>query len=119
MEHVGFVQDSVYGTVHTKAYNHMKHTERGGSGAVPKAESDFHTYSMIWEPQKIEWLVDDQQFFEFENEGKSIDEWPFDQPFHLILNVAVGGFWGGRKGIDMDIWPQRMEVDYVRVFQKK
>jgi beta-glucanase (GH16 family) len=43
--------------------------------------------------------------------------WPFDQPFHLIMNLAVGGNWGGAKGIDESIWPQRMEVDYVRVYQ--
>ena len=119
MEHVGIVQDSVYGTVHTGAYNHKKFNQKGGVGEVSTAESDFHTYSIIWDAKKIEWLVDDQKYFEFENEEKTIDEWPFDQPFHLLLNVAVGGFWGGRKGVDLDIWPQRMEVDYVRVYQKQ
>jgi hypothetical protein len=43
-------------------------------------------------------------------------QWPFDQPFHLVMNVAVGGNWGGAHGVDPDIWPQRMEVDYVRVY---
>jgi beta-glucanase (GH16 family) len=43
-------------------------------------------------------------------------EWPFDQPFHLILNIAVGGNWGGQKGVAPDIWPQKMEIDYVRVY---
>ena len=44
--------------------------------------------------------------------------WPFDQTFHLVLNLAVGGNWGGREGIDENIWPQRMEIDYIRVYQK-
>ena len=118
MEHVGFVQDSVYGTVHTEAFNHKIHTQKGEAGFVPNAESVFHTYSIVWDENKIEWLVDDQKYFEFLNEKKSYKEWPFDQKFHLIMNIAIGGFWGGQRGIDTEIWPQRMEIDFVRVFQK-
>ncbi len=45
--------------------------------------------------------------------------WPYDQPFHLILNIAVGGMWGrSGGGIDDDIFPQKMEVDYVRVYEQ-
>jgi beta-glucanase (GH16 family) len=43
--------------------------------------------------------------------------WPFDQKFHLIMNIAVGGGWGGQQGVDESIWPQKMEIDYVRVYQ--
>ena len=63
--------------------------------------------------------MDEERYFTFENTGGDYQEWPFDQPFHLILNIAVGGSWGGQKGIDPDIWPQRMEIDYVRVYDKK
>jgi beta-glucanase (GH16 family) len=58
-------------------------------------------------------------YFTFTNSDKSTAEWPFDHPFHLILNIAVGGNWGGEKGIDTSIWPQRMEIDYARIFDKK
>ena len=56
---------------------------------------------------------------EFKKEkGADFRAWPFDQPFHLIFNLAVGGNWAGQFGVDETIWPKRMEVDYVRVFQK-
>jgi len=45
-----------------------------------------------------------------------LQEFPFDHPFHLILNIAVGGNWGGQQGVDPSVWPQRMEIDYVRVY---
>ena len=47
----------------------------------------------------------------------SRDRWPFDKPMHLLLNIAVGGEWGGQKGIDPDSFPARMAIDYVRVYQ--
>ena len=56
--------------------------------------------------------------FTFKNTGNDYKEWPFDQPFYLILNLAVGGNWGGKEGVDLSIWPQRMEVDYVRVYNQ-
>jgi len=56
---------------------------------------------------------------EYHNEGLGESKWPYDKPFYLILNVAVGGEWGRIKGIDEKNFPQTMEVDYVRVFQKK
>lgn len=73
----------------------------------------------MWE---IRAYVDGARLLTFRNErltnpAADYKEWPFDKPFHLLLNLAVGGFWGGEKGVDSSIWPQRMEVDYVRVYQ--
>jgi len=118
MEHVGYEPDTIYGTVHTLAYNHNRGTQKGDKLYVPDSESEFHVYSIDWTEEKIDFFIDDQQYFSFENENISSKEWPFDQAFHLILNIAVGGNWGGKYGIDPTIWPQRMEVDYVRVYQK-
>jgi len=56
------------------------------------------------------------KYHSFENTGNGPDDWPFDHPFHLILNVAIGGNWGGKEGIANDIFPNRMEIDYVRVY---
>jgi hypothetical protein len=61
--------------------------------------------------------VDDKKYFEFENEKSGSGAWPFDQEFHLILNIAVGGNWGGRYGVDDSIFPPKMEIDYVRIYQ--
>ncbi|RUA10226.1 MAG: hypothetical protein DSY82_05015, partial [Flavobacteriia bacterium] len=69
-------------------------------------------------PEKINILLDGKVYNTFKNEYKGVAEWPFDQPFHLKLNIAVGGDWGGQKGIDDGIFPQKMIIDYVRVFQK-
>jgi beta-glucanase (GH16 family) len=52
------------------------------------------------------------------NEHKSTKEWPFDQPFYMILNLAIGGDWGGKKGIDENIFPAVFEIDYVRVYKQ-
>ena len=117
MEHVGYEPDTIYGTVHTQAYNHMINTQRGGQIFVPNSEDDFHIYTIEWSPKRINWLVDNVQYHTFANENATYKEWPFDQPFHLILNIAVGGNWGGKMGVDETIWPQKMLVDYVRVWQ--
>jgi len=119
MEHVGYEPDSIYGTIHTEAYNHIIGTQKGGAIEVKSAESEFHEYAIDWNEDRIQWLVDNKKYFEFKNETKTYKEWPFDQSFYLILNIAVGGGWGGRQGVHEDIWPQRMEVDYVRVYQEQ
>lgn len=116
MEHVGYEPDSVYGTVHTEAYNGMKGTQKSGSIWLPDAEQAFHTYAIDWQEGHIRFLADGQEYFRF-NKEDGYEAWPFDQHFHLILNVAVGGNWGGKHGVDGSIWPQRMEIDYVRVYQ--
>lgn len=119
MEHVGFNRDTVFGTVHTKAYHHSIGTHKNGGIAKPDFEEKFHTFAIEWGEEKIDFFVDEEKYFTFENEHQTFNEWPFDKKFHLIMNLAVGGNWGGEKGIDDSIWPQRMEVDYVRVYQKE
>lgn len=119
MEHVGYDPGVVHGTVHTGAFNHMIGTQKGNQLRVPTFNDEFHTYAIDWTGDRIDFFIDGQLYFTFENSGGDHLEWPFDQPFHLILNIAVGGGWGGRQGVDTEIWPQRLEVDYVRVFDKK
>ena len=119
MEHVGYQPNVVHSTVHTKAFNHAIGTQRGASRAVPTATTAFHVYAVEWEPNEIRGYVDGERYFTFENrEGYSWEQWPFDRPFHLLLNVAVGGDWGGAQGVDASVFPQAMQVDYVRVYQE-
>jgi beta-glucanase (GH16 family) len=117
MEYVGYLPDSLFSTVHTGTYNHAIGTHKPGGIAKPEVTDGFHVYVMEWTPDKIRMGVDDNLYYEFVNEKKTFNEWPFDQRFHLLLNVAVGGNWGGKEGIDDSIFPQKMEVDYVRVYQ--
>ncbi|NBC18895.1 MAG: family 16 glycosylhydrolase [Bacteroidetes bacterium] len=124
MEHVGYDPDVIHATVHTGAYNHLRGTQRGDTLYVATARSAFHVYAVEWTEQEIRGYVDDTHYFTFENERRTDEdathmEWPFDQPFHLLLNIAVGGNWGGAEGVDNTIWPQRLVVDYVRVYQRE
>lgn len=119
MEHVGFNQGFVHASVHTKKYNHLINTQKTDTLFVKDASEKFHIYKADWTPEKIDVYIDDQKFFTYENNEKTYESWPFDQPYFIILNLAVGGFWGGKKGIDDSIFPQKYEIDYVRVYQKK
>jgi beta-glucanase (GH16 family) len=119
MEHVGYDPLLIHGTIHTKAYNHVLKTQKGKSIQIDTPYDEFHLYSIEWTSEKIDFLLDGVVYNSIQNEYKTIAEWPFDQSFHLKLNVAVGGGWGGQKGIDDSIFPQQMVVDYVRVYQLK
>lgn len=118
MEHVGFDPGVVHGTLHSSKYNHVKQTQQEGKINVPDAQDAFHVYAVEWEENEIRIYVDDKMYQQVKrNPQDDFNGWPFDQKFHLIMNVAVGGNWGGMQGVDESIWPQRMEVDYVRVYQ--
>lgn len=117
MEHVGYDQDRVHVTVHTDAYNHSKGTQKGTSKVVAGASTGFHTYRVDWTPYAIRGFIDGEQMFQFINEGKGSAVWPFDKRFHILLNIAFGGNWGGSQGVDPGVLPQQMEVDYVRVYK--
>lgn len=119
MEHVGYEKDSIFGTIHSEAYNHMKGTQKGKGIFIATPYDQFHTYSIEWTPEKIDFMVDGVIYNHFINEHLTTKEWPFDQPFLLILNLAVGGNWGGKKGVDESVFPATLEVDYVRIFQTR
>ncbi|MDA8692766.1 glycoside hydrolase family 16 protein [Saprospiraceae bacterium] len=119
MEHVGFDPDTIIGTVHTKSYHHLIGTQKGKYTSVPDNESAFHEYEIQWAPEKIDFLIDNNLYFTFDNEQKSSKEWPFDKKFYLIMNLAVGGNWGGRQGVDESIVGQQFLIDYVRVYEDK
>lgn len=119
MEHVGFDPDVIVTTVHTLAYNHTKGTQKGRSQKISGVRKDFHVYGMEWNPDYIQWFVDGEPFFRFENEKNTVAEWPFDIPYYLILNLAIGGNWGGQQGIDPKMKEARFMIDYVRVYGKK
>lgn len=119
MEHVGYDNDTIHGTIHTKAYNHLKGTQKGKTIYIDNPNEDFHVFALEWTPEKLDFILDGVVYNHIENEYKTTAEWPFDKKYYLILNVAVGGMWGGLHGIDDSIFPQKMTVDYVRVYQKE
>jgi beta-glucanase (GH16 family) len=119
MEHVGYDPDTVVGTVHTMAYNHTKGTQIGKRLFLADPYTAFHVYGIDWNAESMDFTLDGKPYLHIKNEHKSADHWPFNQSFYLLLNVAVGGNWGGHKGVDDAIFPTSMEVDYVRVYQER
>lgn len=119
MEHVGYDQNTVHFTTHSEAYYFKINTQKTSTKVIPTASTAFHKYRVDWTPDYIRGFFDDVQVFEFLNEGTGYKVWPFDKRFHLLLNIAVGGDWGGAKGIDDGIFPQKLLVDYVRYYKLK
>ncbi len=119
MEHVGYNPDSIFATTHTEAYRNALGSQNTKSIFIPDAENNFHIYGMEWEEKKLIMTVDGKKYFSMFDSQTGYKTWPFDKRFHLILNIAVGGYWGASKGIDDSIFPQSMVVDYVRIYQKK
>lgn len=120
MEHVGYDPDYVHTTIHTEAYNHRKKTQKGLKTFLPDIVEQFHTYGIEWNAQKIDFFVDRNLVFTVNKEsGDTEEEWPFDQPFYLIMNLAFGGAWGGSQGVDKSSLPQKCLIDYVRVYQAR
>lgn len=117
MEHVGYDPDVIHITAHTEAYYFKINTQKTSVKKISNATTEFHTYRLDWTPYALRGYIDDVKIFEFVNEGKGYKVWPFDKRFHLLLNVAVGGDWGGAQGVDDNIFPTAMEVDYVRVYK--
>jgi len=117
MEHVGFDPGVVHGTVHTGAFNHSRGNQRSATTTVADACTQFHRYQLHWTPTRIAIGIDDRNYYQYSNDGSGNAEWPFDSPQYLILNIAVGGDWGGQMGVDDAVFPVRLEVDYVRVYQ--
>jgi len=117
MEFVGYLPDSVFGSIHTGTYNWPSNTQKTKGVFLNDLANAFHVYGIEWDRESITFTIDGKAYLHFSNEYKSAMEWPFDQRFHLILNIAVGGNWGGKYGVDDGIFPQRMLVDYVRVYQ--
>lgn len=119
MEYVGHDPNTFHGTIHTGDYNHVEKTQVGETVTVDTACGAFHTHGLLWTEDEIVVAVDGRPYFTYKNDGKGEGSWPFDAPFHLILNIAVGGAWGGQEGIDAAAFPAEMAVDYVRVYQAR
>ena len=118
MEHVGHELGVIHASAHSKDYQWQTQTQQTNTVFIPKVNKEFHAYILEWTPNVLKVSVDDSLYFEYKNEGLGESKWPYNKPFYLILNIAIGGAWGIIKGIDAEAFPQTMEVDYVRVYQR-
>jgi beta-glucanase (GH16 family) len=118
MEAVGHITNKVFGTVH--AGPKTDHS-RGSKIDIPDLGADFHVFALEWSEGRMELSVDEKKYLTVEKDAdkKSLPDWPFDAPEYLLLNIAIGGHWGGQKGIDDSAFPQKMLVDYVRIYQRQ
>jgi beta-glucanase (GH16 family) len=120
MEQVGAEPNLIYATLHTALFNHVKNTQRSAQRLVPTSCSAFHVYQLDWRPKSITLGVDGRGILRvLDDQPGGKGAWPFDAPFHMILNLAMGGNWAAAKGMDDAALPQRMEVDYVRVWRDR
>ena len=119
MEHVGYDLGLVHGSIHTQDYNHMYGTQKSGSKYVDDVTEAFHVYSLEWSPFYLRYLIDNEPFFFVYNDSNGdFGKWPFNDPHYLILNLAIGGDWGGVQGVSASAFPMKMYIDYVRVYKK-
>ncbi len=117
MEHVGYDPGVIHHSVHTRAFNFNRGTQRTTSFKLETACERYHRYQLLWTPENLVFAVDDAPRFLFQKRRSDRARWPFDEPMQLILNVAIGGDWGGRHGVDDEALPARMEIDHVRIYQ--
>jgi beta-glucanase (GH16 family) len=96
----------------------VQKTGKGSQIKIPDASDAFHVYALEWDDKHLDFFVDDKKYFTYTNEGSGSDAWPYDRDQFLILNLAIGGAWGGTKGIDDSCFPQKYYIDYVRVYQR-
>jgi beta-glucanase (GH16 family) len=117
MEHVGHQAGIVHHSVHTSRANFRRGNHPSAAMKLPDACRAFHNYQLLWSDDALAIGVDGRAAFTYRRaEGA---EWPFDQPFYLLINLAIGGVWGGAKGSDEKAFPARLEIEHVRIFTKR
>lgn len=123
LETVGYEMNDTTGkglnhaTCHTRAYYFKQGNQIGAEIAVDSMNTKFHTYAVEWYPDRIEAYLDGEYYFTYDKTANEL-EWPFHKPQNIIINLAVGGGWGGAKGIDTSYSSHQYILDYIRVYQK-
>jgi beta-glucanase (GH16 family) len=124
LECVGYEIDDETGdginhaTCHTRAYYFKQGNQIGSQIEVANMDGEFHTYAIEWYPDVIYGLLDGERYYTYDKNANEL-EWPFFKPKNIILNLAVGGGWGGAQGIDESWDSHKYILDYVRVYQLK
>jgi len=112
MEHVGKEPNAVFFSLHTpESYGNTIHTKKM---IIDGIQNDFHIYKAIWSEDAIKFMIDGELVYEFSPEIKDDSTWPYNKPFYLIMNLAIGGNFGGPE-VDDSIFPQELLIDYVKI----
>lgn len=116
MEEVWKDPNVINWSAHSKMLNWPKGTQKTNKQLINGVTEGFHIYKLNWTKDYLKFYVDDKLYYTVENDGRGNDYYPFIAPQFLILNLAIGGNMAGAK-IDDSVFPVKMEVDYVRVYQ--
>jgi beta-glucanase (GH16 family) len=118
MENIGKEPDTVHATVHGPGYSGDKGIGKSSAIAAGRFADDYHVYAVEWTPDRLDFLVDGKSYHTVTPASLPAgSKWVYDHPFFLILNLAVGGSWPGNPD-DTSVFPQKMLVDYVRVYER-
>jgi len=114
LEYIGREPHMVFTSLHTQdSHGETINTKKTKFDTI---EEGYHIYAMDWTKDKIEFFVDSKLVYTFQPSIKNDDTWPFNQPFYLIVNLAVGGNFGGPE-VDKSVFPQQFSIDYIKVYQ--
>lgn len=114
LEYIGREPHMVFTTLHTQdSHGNSINTKKT---KISDIEKGFHVYALDWSKDKMDFFVDDLLVYTFNPAIKDGNTWPFDQPFYFLINLAIGGNFGGLK-VDDTIFPQKFYIDYVKVYQ--
>ncbi len=113
MEHWGNNPNVIHQSIHTPSS--FGNTVNTNITTISQVSTTYHVYSLIWDANQIQFLIDDVAYYTYNPTVKDASTWPFDKPLYLLLNIALGG---GGDPIDPAFTQSTLEVDYVRVYQK-
>jgi len=116
MENVGFDPKNFHYSLHSGKYNWMGKLQRTKVASVEDPQA-YHKFALDWRPDSIVFYQDGQDVYRVTKDEDTFDAWPFRDPFYLILNLAIGGTWGGQKGVDPKIFPSQFVIRYVKIYQ--
>ena len=114
MEYVGKEPNTIYTSLHTpQSFGNTINTKKT---KITSIEDGFHIYTVNWTRNKIEFFIDNKWVYTFAPENKTEKVWPFNKPFYVLLNLAIGGNFGGPE-VDNTIFPQKFVIDYIKVYK--
>ena len=118
MEEVGNDPNVCVCSLHAIGHYHVNNTQVSDRKPIDNMEGGWVTYALLWDNDSISMYADGQRILTYPNDHNGYVNWPYDRPYYITLNLAYGGGWGGAAGIQDQLKPCTMEVDYVRVYQK-
>jgi beta-glucanase (GH16 family) len=122
LEYFSYMPNETYINLHSGANNSMNGTLISANNHLESAEEEFHAYGILWTDMYIKFYIDDPDniVYSINRPSSPTDaNWPYDKPFYLLVDMVIGGKYGGVEGVDDSLFPAIMEIDYIRVYHAK